>query len=377
MNVKRIGIFAFYDESGYVDEYVEVLLNSIQNLIQRLVIVVSGKIEEKSYGRLKKYSNDIFVRKNCGYDGGAYKDVFTKFLVNEDWEQWDEILLFNDTFYAPLYPWEDVFKSMKSDNVDFWGLSRYPGGGRKLSTGKDIPSHIQGYFLVCKKKLFLSQPWKNFWDNLVYPTSYWEAVEKFEIYFSIYFSNYGFLAGAYTDNTNIAIKTCENPYTHYIEELIKNYKFPIMKRKLICLEHLNEAKNTIDHIKENINYNVDLIYSHIQRLCREGRMSPIEPFDFVQIEQFYNSHRRIFIYGHGVYGKGLAIYFEYKNWNYEGFIVSKQNEKDKNVFVYDDMKFMLEDGIILALGKNAFSEVYPVVKNDLPDNQLCYPVYDL
>lgn len=377
MDVNRIGIFAFYDEKGHVDKYVDVLLSSIQKVIQKLVIVVNGQIEEESYINLKKYTKDIFVRNNYGYDGGAYKDVLTKFLIGEEWKYWDEIVLFNDTFYAPLYSWEDVFESMNSDNLDFWGLSRHPGGGRKLSTGKDIPSHIQGYFVVCKSTLFLSLPWKKFWKNLVYPTSYWDAVEKFEIYFTTYFINHGFYAGAYTDKTKIKMEKGENPYTHYIEELVKNYKFPVIKRKVICLEHLTEAKKTLKYIKENTNYNINLICDHIQRLYRQGRVNPIAPFNALQLEQFYHTHNRIFIYGHGAYGKGISEYFEYKNWKYEAFIVSERKELDEDVVVYQNMKFMLKDGIVLALGKEAFSEVYLKVKNDLPDDQLCYPLYDL
>lgn len=371
-----MGIFAFYDENGYVNDYIDVLLSSLEKVIQRLVIVVSGQIAQKSYIKLQKHTKDIFIRENLGYDAGAYKDIFTKFLLSENWEKWDEVILFNDTFYAPLNSWEAVFEKMKSDYIDFWGLSKHPGG-EKLSIGKDIPAHIQGYFLVCKKALILSLAWKKFWDNLSYPIYYWDAVEKFEINFSVYFTNHGFCSGAYTDKISIEIEIGKNPYLNYIEELVKNYRFPVIKRKVICLEHLNEAKKTIKYIEKNTDYNISLIYDHIRRLCKEGRMNPIEPFNSAQLEQFYHVHKRVFIYGHGAYGKGLSVYFEYRNWKYEGFIVSEQKEKNEDTFVYRNMQFTLEDGIILALGKEAFTEVYPKIKNDFPNSQLCCPSYDL
>ena len=100
--MKRLGVFVFYDASGIVDPYVEYLLESMKNIIQKLIIIINGEIKDEEYNKLKKYSQDIFIRKNYGYDAGAYKDVFMQFLTRKEQIKWDEIILFNDTFYGPL-----------------------------------------------------------------------------------------------------------------------------------------------------------------------------------------------------------------------------------------------------------------------------------
>ena len=118
--MNRIGIFIFYDSNGQADTYIEILLSAMQEILQKLVIIVNGKINSKDYDKFRNYTKHIFIRENRGYDAGAYKDVFTKYLTEEQWEKWDEIILFNDTFYGPFYPLEDIFHEMEKGDADFF-----------------------------------------------------------------------------------------------------------------------------------------------------------------------------------------------------------------------------------------------------------------
>ncbi|MXP74994.1 hypothetical protein GN277_06250 [Lachnospiraceae bacterium WCA-9-b2] len=373
--MNRAGIFVFYDAQGLVDEYVEFLLSSTDSVLQKLIIIINGKIGKSGYNKLKKYSDSIFKRNNYGYDAGAYKDVFMHFMNKENWKNWDEILLFNDTFYGPIFPWEGVFREMEKEEVDFWGLSRHPGGGRILASGQEMPPHIQGYFLVCKKSVFLSSHWQKFWEELEYPRTYREAVENFEIYFSSYFIKRGYRCSALTDKIPINIEYGKNPFMCYFRELVQKFKFPVLKRKVICLPYLDEVKKVMEYINDHTGYNTSFIYSHIERLCNENIMNPISPFEPVQISRFYHTHRRVYIFGYGICGKGLARYFEYMGWKYEGFIVSKNEKHGENVHTYADIKFDRKDGIILAVSEKTFYEVYSMLKKDMADNQLFYPQY--
>ena len=371
---KRMGIFVFYDAIGVMDEYAENLLESIQREVQKLIVIVNGTIVNSAYQKLKKKSYEVYIRDNVGYDAGAYKDAVTKFLINEKLDKWDEIVLFNDTFYGPIHPWNDLFHKMERLDIDFWGLSKFPKGNY-FDTGEAIPEHIQGYFLVCRKSLFLSADWRNFWYQLEYPRTYLEAVKNFEIFFSQYFWNKGYVSKAFTDDYCEERVDRENPTMWYFDKFIRNLGFPIIKRRVFCLLHLYEVGRTIEYIKNNTDYNVQLISSHLERLCREDRHPLLAPFDHVHLRVFCKEHKRIFIYGHGVYGKGIATYLEYKGIKYEGFVVSEKdenNEDNEGVFVYRNMKFDVRDGIILALGEEAFYEVYPMVKKNLTDTQQQY-----
>ena len=286
---------------------------------------------------------------------------------------WDEIILFNDTFYGPVYSWKEVFKKMAKEEVDFWGLSRHPGGGGRLMNGRVLPQHIQSYFLVCKRSLFLSSCWRRFWNALEYPKTYHEAVEKFEIYFSEYFTEKGYQSKAFSDRKNIDIAYGRDPCICCFYSLIKDGMFPIIKKKAVCLENLSKMKMIVDYIKKCSGYNIELIGLNMRRLCKEKRVNPLAPFNLAFLDQFYNQYQRVFIYGHGNYGKGIAEYFRYKGWKLDGFVVTCNAEKDPDVLVYKDIRFGSEDGIILALGEKAFYEVYPMVIKDLNTEQLCCP----
>lgn len=372
-DINRMGIFVFYDASGIVDQYVDVLLNSMNNILQDLVIVVNGRIKDEDYFKLKKYSQKIFIRENYGFDAGGYKDVFTRFLLCQEWMQYNELVLFNDTFYGPFYPWEDVFNIMDKEHADFWGLSRYPGSNIQ---GNIVDQHIQSFFLVCRKSLFASKRWEEFWNSLEYPMNLLEAISNFEINFSKYFIQNGFVCKAFIDIKMNALTYNINPYLDYAYNLIKDIQFPVLKKKVISLRYFLNAKQSLDYIAENINYDISLIYSNLKRLQKDGTINIIAPFNEIKLEKFYNTYKNIYIYGHGYYGQGMELYFEYKGWKYKGFIISEKEEKDNKIFAFRDIKFNKEDGIILALGRKTLKEVYLKIRNYLDKSQLLFPEYE-
>ena len=106
---RRIVILSLYDPEGIVDEYVFYLIKSFHLISSRIVVVSNSIISMEQQSKIREYTDDIVIRENIGYDGGAYKYVITEYLKNEDWSKWDQLILSNDTFYGPLYLWENMF----------------------------------------------------------------------------------------------------------------------------------------------------------------------------------------------------------------------------------------------------------------------------
>lgn len=367
--IKRLGIFVFYDAFGIMDSYVEVLLESVLLEVQKLVIIVNGNITDESKCKMEKYSSNIFIRDNIGFDAGAYKDAFLVFLAEEHWNEWDEVLLLNDTFYGPVFPWDFIFQEMQREaNLDFWGLTR---SSVSVGTERKYSGHIQSFFLVCRKRL-ISHPvfWK-FWETLEYPENHQMDVENFEVRFTICFMEHGFKCKTYMEMCGeIPVEYAGSIYYTKPYELLKELHIPIIKRRALGINNFERARKALAFVKQTTNYDVSRIYKHMERLAEEDRIIPFNP---LKLENFYNTHRRIFIYGYGNYGKNVEAYFVYKNWRYEGFIVSEKETEDANVFVYREMDFKDGDGIVLALGKKAMEEVYPIVKQTMDCNQLFVP----
>lgn len=369
--MKRLGVFTFFDYEGVVDQYLEILLKALCAQCQKLIIVVNGVIRPESLKKLKLYTDDIFLRDNIGYDAGAYKDVFLNHISSSQRKIYDEIVLANDTFYGPLYPLDDIWNKFDNDDADFWGMTRHPSG--KWSDGKAFPTHIQSYFIVIRKKMLCSEEFEKFWETMPYPVTIREAIDEFEIKFTTYFSGKGFLGKAFTDLSEqvLLAEAGDNPYLFYSFQLIKDMGVPFFKKKSLHLANpaYSNALNALKYAEETLNYDSQLIWKNIYRLSKENHFSPI--INYLRLEEFYQCHRRVFIYGTGCYGKNIAEYFEYKGWINSGFIISdNQLNNNENVSKFNQVKFESQDGIILAVGKKAFCEIYPEIKEKLIPSQM-------
>jgi len=73
--MKRLCIFCFYDKNGVVDSYIEYLLNDLRSCSAYIIVVVNGSVNFDGRLILQKYSNQIIIRRNMGFDGGAYKEI--------------------------------------------------------------------------------------------------------------------------------------------------------------------------------------------------------------------------------------------------------------------------------------------------------------
>lgn len=369
--MNRLGIAVFFDYDGVLDQYFELIVKEMSHLCQKLIIAINGNIQKESLTRVKKYTNDIWFRENKGFDAGAYKDILLNcFSIGQE-KQFDELVLFNDTFYGPLYPLGDVWKHFENEDVDFWGITRYPGG--EGPNGKEVSTHLQSYFLVIRKRMLHSEAFQIFWRDMQYPKDISQAILEFEVKFTEYFTKRGFYGKALTDlkKASYLEKWNTNPYTFYNFEMVRDMYVPFLKKKIfICWDPgYKNALAALKYVEENLNYDVHLIWNHIFRLGRDMRF-PSWNF-YVKIEEFYNTHKRVFIYGAGNYGKRIDAYFQYKKWTNSGFIISEnQPMYNENILVYSDMKFEKDDGIIIAMSKKNTVEVYEKIRRDLTDLQL-------
>ena len=110
--MKRFGIFLCFDVDGIIDDYIYYMLDDICQNLEELIIVSNGYLNEESMSRLKKYTeHDIVIRDNIGFDAGAWRDV----MLNVGFiklTKFDEIILFNDSFFGPIYPFKEMFDKM-------------------------------------------------------------------------------------------------------------------------------------------------------------------------------------------------------------------------------------------------------------------------
>lgn len=174
--LRRIGIYSFYDKDGIVGAGDLAYLRAMRNLLDQLIIVANGTLEEQSKQILGKLANRLEIRENKGYDAGGYQHVLLPMFETGELDQYDELILFNNTVFGPLYPLEDCFSHMEAQDVDFWGMTRdHP---------PDFPEHIQSYFMAFRKPVFESRVFTDFWKHFstdfsigsVYVIVRWEEI---------------------------------------------------------------------------------------------------------------------------------------------------------------------------------------------------------
>lgn len=224
--MKRLAVIAISSKEGCVETYVEYLLDSLKKDIENLIIVFNGEIQEEDLKKLETYTDMVYLRENMGYDGGAFKDVFTRYINGDYLLSFDEMLLINDSCYGPFKPWKYYFDRMKEMDADFWGLTK--------NYASTLPTHLQSYFIVVRKKMFQDFRFNLFWERLQYPRSHDELVLNFEVGFSLYFINCGFRCEAWVERFE-KYKELDKEDDLTLADadiLLKEFEFPVLKRKV-------------------------------------------------------------------------------------------------------------------------------------------------
>lgn len=358
--MKRLAIFSFFDNDGYVDDYVIDYLDKLLPLVSRLIIVANGELDAKGMELFQKYTSEVIIRKNVGYDAGAYKEVLINYLEENELDEYDEILFSNDTFFGPFTSMQDIFQTMEKCECDMWGLNGY------LDI---IFSHIQSYFLLFRKKIIeqglLINYFKNYVDENVIDLK--KVYCQFEVGLFDYLSReHNMKVALYSDGKNIDVYD-------YSFAAISKYNLPIVKKKAFA--NIEKDRDnilcTLSYIKYHTNYDVNMILRCIYRkynVCIEEeeikelsyykvpneKAFPSSACTECQVEEFIGKDS-FYIYGTGIYGHKTYWRFAKENIKFKGFIVSdNQNTNDElfgyPVFHFSDVKDIYSTKVILGVG---------------------------
>lgn len=345
--MKRLGIFVFYDSIGQVDKYVECLLNELIEYIDDLIIISNCKLKSASRSILNRFTKRIYERENIGYDAGAYKYCMENILSMKELNEYDELLLFNDSFYGPFFSMNHIFSKMEEELVDVWGIT-------SNENGVEIPRHIQSYFLVIKNNVCCTLGFYKFWNEMVVPKSLDDAVRVFELGFAKWLSNNNYVFKSYLDIVGNKYELDEfNPYNEYAYEILTDCGIPIVKRKSLYYAYNSYEKvNQILHyIDKNTNYNVDTINENLERIYGEK---------YSNIKNFCINKKRLYVYGAGKIGNNLMNLIKYWGFYNSCFIVSKKGEP--NTKAINEVDFEENDGIIIGVGEKLADELYENAK---------------
>ena len=123
LGIKRLGILVFYNERGVVPKYVKHLICELKSVTTALVVIVNGKMQKNEVQELENMLVHVVVRENIGYEVKAYEEFFRNNWDEYKKEEYNEIIMCNDSFYGPFIPMKQLVDSFQDDVSDFWGIN--------------------------------------------------------------------------------------------------------------------------------------------------------------------------------------------------------------------------------------------------------------
>lgn len=275
-NPKRIAMYVIYDKDGILDGYRKYYLQELRKHVDYIVGVVSGTLTPESRDELSALTDDFFVRENKGLLAGSWLDG----LAHIGWDtldQYDELLMLNDSFFGPFYDLSDMFSAMEESDADFYGaLRNYENKeitelhGRKFKHG-----YLRGsicYFYVIKEKLLHSPEFKKYWGRQPDIKEDWDTFFFSEFDFYDYVIDAGFKVDSYQGGALEGY--CNDSLSLCMRKLVENEKNPFMRIRPLTSDmqsyalqvgYGNDARLALEYIDKQTDYDVNLIWDYILR----------------------------------------------------------------------------------------------------------------
>ncbi len=291
--MKRLGIFVFYDKAGIVDDYVVYLLQKMEGYLDHLTIVCNGQVTGEGKKRLMKFSSDIHIRENTGYDAMAYKLALTDYLGWDAVLRYEEVLLFNDTFFGPVYPLSELFSKMDARQCDFWGLTYHARAYDYFYGTNDIlPAHVHTYFSAYRRPVLESRAFQDYWDQFDATEWFFSDVVRHEQFFTKYLEDAGFHWSTYIDAAEYNSKEPGSNFNHYYYiayELVSRYRCPFIKRKNFVIKNMSmqagnmgeDTANALHFIGSETGYDTNMIWGNILRLYNVAEIKNALHLDYI------------------------------------------------------------------------------------------------
>ena len=151
----RVALFVHFDAKGRVRPYVLTYVSMLQQCGFSVVFVTnSGRLREDSKAALQPLCAGILIRRNIGYDFGAWREGLDFLKLPHG--NTDMVLIANDSVYGPLRPLDPILAQIDFDKAELWGATE----------SWQTRYHLQSYFLIAGRTAVASDAWRKFWRQV-------------------------------------------------------------------------------------------------------------------------------------------------------------------------------------------------------------------
>ena len=250
--MKRITLFAHYDRDGIIDDYVIYYLRGLKRVADRILFVSDSDLREGEAAKLEGLAELVSARPHSEYDFGSWKRGFAH--LNFDLADWDELILANDSCYAPIYPFEDAFERMSKTACDFWGPTANEKNGEF--------DHISSYFLVLRQPILQDKEFLSFWTRIEPQPAVIDVIVKYEIGLSKLLVATGYRYASLMPPSEIGSFAT----TRYVHEILHTHKSCWLKVRVVRDNPIRAARlgAAIDKVRSI--YPKKVIDAHMKRM---------------------------------------------------------------------------------------------------------------
>lgn len=325
-DVKNLAIVSVYDPDGVVDDYKVFYLQSLKSVSDRIVVAVNGALKEEGRGKLESVTGEIYVRRNTGFDFGAYKDVLENYLASEEIGNYRELILCNDTCFGPFVPFKKIFAKMEGLNLEFWSLNY---------TEDLLLPHFQSYFMVFRRRAvglvidFLH-------EEVDAETTSLHQAHGYEHALSERILMKGVKAGYYTSGMggDSRVEVFRSPYY-----ALQTLGLPVLKKKCLLEEFCKkeDCNAALRFLAGKGGYPMRYIFEIGTRLYHRDFLNGLEEggtsgvYFFSQnrtsredVVSFCRKHKEVYVYGNGYMAILFMARFRRYMSSFGGYVVSDE-----------------------------------------------------
>ena len=235
-------VYFHFDPHHQVRDYVVAALSSLRPHANHILLVSNSPIGEADRARLGPCCDEILQRPNEGLDAGAYRAG----LEHLGWERladFDELILTNHTYYAPLRPWGEVFtRAANWGDISFWGMTEHATmRPHPFLAQRELPRHLQSHWIAVRRRLLTDPAFREYWEQMPPVTSYRDSIQWHESRFTGYFAELG-----HTWQVAFPVDRyrSENPAIEEAPALLAD-GCPLLKRRALFHDPLHQDRQAV------------------------------------------------------------------------------------------------------------------------------------
>ena len=235
-------VYFHFDPHHQVRDYVLAALSSLRPHADHVLLVSNSPIGEADRVRLETCCDEILQRPNEGLDAGAYRAG----LEHLGWDRladFDELILTNHTYYAPLRPWGEVLTRAEGwGDISFWGMTEHATmRPHPFLAKRELPRHLQSHWIAVRRGLLADPAFREYWEQMPPVSSYRDSIQWHESRFTGHFAELG-----HTWEVAFPVDRyrSENPAIEEAPALLAD-GCPLLKRRALFHDPLHQDRQAV------------------------------------------------------------------------------------------------------------------------------------